>query len=765
MGVSQIWDIIRNSLDDNNVTFASSSYERVLLKSYLLENRPKIAIDAYQILFECGFFQFEHLGKPMLNLMKRLNELISLDVSFVFVFDGLEKPREKNGNGFINRSYPKFMSVIRQLFQLLNISMVQARGEGEVQCCILEAQEKVDLIWTNDSDSLLFGGNHIMKNYSKFETDIGVAPGASSPRRSGTDNSGTGKENFVTVFEYNELLKLYPTRLLDREGLLLFSVLLGADYHAGGVKGLGKEKAYQVASLKDPNFAHKFYTIFEPKGKQNNKNNWDIQYQYEQFQEELFAYCKNHSKELFGKNYSILLNNKNNNFDNWPPINVIRHYFHPLMDEDVDINEIFDEEKHFNVNGSVMYEEDINFNELKTFLQEIRLPQVTNFDKWFHDTMHEMCLLKYLLYNNQCGLKCKITEEKIVMINDNLNFIMKYWKVRYISFLIGVEDGEEETSSRSTSPTRSPTKRQLDTQKYKYGLWIPQIGIPDNHQLVVEYRERERERLKQEELEKKLKSGKKRSPKKRFANYKQKNNLDSFFTKHAYPVDKNVASLTLIRSGSSLSSTETENVKLNSMKKRLFIPSSSDEESELFDELAKDNKEVGDDQDSSLVILEETIIPRRQTTLNFKDNILQPNKINDTQIQPSPTKKHHMDRPILPSPVQIGKVSTQLSFNERDNKLGSMLKTVSDLSDEPTHIALNVSPVINRTATLNKPAPMLSRTDTFGYKKGNRSNSLLDKITLEGDAFLQQLENGDDMGNHSDASTVSTATSSSLSLD
>lgn len=762
MGVSQIWDIIRNSQDDDdNIKHTKKSpfYERVILKSYLLESKPTIAIDAYHILFECGFFQFEYLGKPILNLLKRLKELIALDVSFIFVFDGLEKPREKNGNSvYINRSHPKFMATIQELFQLLNISMVQARGEGEVQCCVMETQGKVDLVWTNDSDSLLFGGIHIIKNYSKFEADVGVAPGASSPRRSGTDNGGNGKENFVTMLKYNELLKVFPTRLLDREGLLLFSVLLGADYHTGGVKGLGKEKAFKIALLKDPNFAHKFYKIFELDQKENNT--WDRQYQYEQFQKDLFEYCKIHSVELFGKNYTTLLNNKKGNFENWPPTTIIDHYFHPLLDEDVDIEKFIDSKRFLNVKGSVIYDKAINFMALKSFLQDIRLPQIANFDKWFHETTHEMCLLKYLLYDNNCGSQCKITEEKIVMINDNLDFMMKYWKVRYNSFLPGVNYEEENTSSRSSSPVRSPTKRQIDIQNYKYGVWIPQASLPDTHQLVREFRERERERLKQEELEKKLKSNR-RSPKKRFANYKQNNNLDSFFTKHAHPVDKNVSSLTSIKTGSSLPSDdiETKQDTLNSLKKRLFIPSSSDEEGERFHEISSDDeREAEDDEDSSLVILEEKILTSSQkTTLDLKNNIPKP---NTRPTRPSPTKKHHTDITVLPFQGLLG--TKQLSFNENDGKFGVISKSVSNLSDEPVHMAMTVSPVVNRTATLDKQVPVLSRTDTFGYKKGDRSTSLLDAITLEADEFLQKME-GDEADN-SDASTASTATSSSLSL-
>ncbi|CAL9736709.1 holliday junction resolvase Yen1p [Monosporozyma servazzii] len=764
MGVPQIWDIIRSSQYDDDLdtkhTNKSPFYGRVILNLYLLENKPKIAIDAYHILFECGFFQFEYLGKPILNLLKRLKELIALDISFIFVFDGLEKPREKNvDNTYINRSHPKFMSTIKELFQLLNISMVQAPGEGEVQCCVMEAQGKVDLVWTNDSDSLLFGGNHIIKNYSKFEADVGVAPGASSPRRTGTDNGGNGKENFVTMLKYEELLKISPTSLMNQESLLLFSVLLGADYHIGGVKGLGREKAYKIVSLKDPNFAHKFYKIFEMKEKQNNT--WDIQYQYEQFQKELFEYCKIHSVELFGRNYSTLLNNEKGNFDNWPPITIINHYFHPLFDEEVDIDALFDPERYLNVKGSVIYHSDINFMNLKSFLQDIRLPQISNFEKWFHDTMHEMCLLKYILYDDNCGSQCKITEEKIVMINDNLDFMMKYWKVRYNSFLSGVTYEEGNTSSRSTSPVRSPTKRQIDIQNYKYGVWIPQASLPDTHRLVREFRDRERERLKQEELKSKLKPSK-RSPKKRFANYKQNNNLDLFFTKHTHPLDKNVSSLTSIKTGSLVSTSDihAKQDQLNSLKKRLFIPSSSDEEGECCQEIIGDAEREDEEEDSSLIILEEKILPSSHiSTLNLKNNIPKP---NNAPTGPSPTKKHHTAASIAPSQILLGGITKQLSFNEKDGKFGVLDKSVSNLSDEPVHMAMTVSPVVNRTSMLDKQVPLLSRTDTFGYKKDDRSTSLLDAITLEADEFLHKLE--DDAANHSDASTASTATSSSLSL-
>lgn len=779
MGVSQIWDIIRNHGDCHSGRVSdSASYQRVLLKAFLLKRKPVIAIDAYHILFECGFFQFEYPSKPILNLLKRLKELIQLDISFVMVFDGLEKPREKNGKTQLRNNpyqcHPKFMTLIQKLFNLLNISMIQARGEGEVQCCILEAQGKVDLIWSNDSDCLLFGGNHIMKNYSRYSFDIGAAPAASSPRRNSDDSlsefSGNGKENFVTVLNYDVLLKDNSTKLLNREGLLLFSILLGADYHTGGVKGLGKEKSYQLASLKNPNFASKFYNIFNPN---QSGNTWDIQYKYDNFQKELFRYCRIHSIELFGRNYSALFGKEKENFENWPPISIIKHYLNPLKDEDININKYLDKRVYVNVEGSTCYKQ-LPFDKIYLFLQELRLPQVLDFDKWFHDTMHEMFLIKYCLYDPNCNKMCKITEAKTVRINDgeNINdnegYDIKYWKVRYNSFLPNVKyDGSGPSRPSSGKLRRSPTRRQIDIQEYRHGVWIPQDSIPQTHVLVVEYRKRELERLKQEEREKKLKSLQ-RSSKKRFANYKQKNTLDSFLNNHAHFVDKNIPSLKQIRSESPVSLVDTmpDNTVLNSMKKRLFMHSSEDEGSSI----AGESDEV-EEQDSSLIILEEKPAAANcQLQLNTTINLLPPesninhnNNKKDILQQLSPKKKHRTELTKLQPPFKLKNITLkQASFSENDH-YGTKSRVVSSSSDgDSMHVGIAVSPLATKNiythVRLDKPAPELSLADSFGNRPINRSSSLLDRITDEASEFLQELENS---GNHSDTSTRSTVSTSS----
>lgn len=825
MGVPQIWDIIRNSIESDDKE--SYYYRRVGLKQYLVEHQPVIAIDAYHILFECGFFQFDILGKPMLNLMKRIKELVSLDVTFILVFDGLEKPLEKSQMNRIYKSHPKSMKDIAKLLKLLQISTVQAPGEGETQCCLLESQGKVDTVWSNDSDCLLFGGNHIMKNFSKNIDDVGVNAAMSptnSPRKGGSDRGPTTRENFITVLSYNELLKERSTNLLDRESLLLFSVLLGADYNEQGVKGLGKDKCYKLASLKDPNFSHEFYEIF----KSIDDNDWDIQFQYEQFQKRLFIYCKDNSVKLFGKNYAVLLKSGNDNFDNWPPISAVKHYFHPVIDSDVDIGEILDPGNFSNIHKSLVFNE-LDFESLKLYLKGLHLPQITDFDKWFHETMHEMYLLKYILYDTTSSQKCKITEQKSVSMDDNINFEFTSWKIRYNTFLKGVEPSLNASPKRSNSPQRSPTKRQIDIQEYNYAMWLPRESIPETHPLVVDYKKREMERLKQEEHVRQLKTVKRKNSKKRFQNYSQKNTLDSFFDKHTVKIDKNIASINEINHIQVTKTASPSLSKFDVLKKRLFVDT-DDEGKEC------DDNDVGND--SSLIILDEKMISEEKKTgnrLDFSIKFSQTDNMSihgiKTKTGESPTKKQHIEYPntlpFLPkqtsfndkvdnwmkaaaffagrdsddnddneeeefadapstvSPIvstrSLNKpvpvltrsdtferkdlkktdiLSKQTSFDgvtsKRVNSAG--LSPEYDHSDNTAALSSTVSPVVS-ARTLDKPVPILTRTDTFQKQTLGRTTSLLDNLVDDAHSFFSNMKKD---GNESDASTASIVSSSSL---
>lgn len=688
MGVPQIWELLKPYTIET----------RVPLRTYLSGTpRPKIAIDAYHIFFECGYFQIPELGKPTLNFMKRLKDLVSIDSSFLLVFDGLDKPKEKNAS----KNIPPFIYFVKDLCRLLGIEFMDSPGEGEVQCCWLQKQGIVDLVWSNDSDCLIFGADNILKNYSKSTKDIGVTSG---------EYNKTNNESFVTHVPFFELKK--NKDVLDRQGLLFFSILLGADYNQG-IKGLGKEKCFNLALLKSPNFSQEFCSLFESRDIHGDKST----VLYERFQKRVFAYCRDNSRQLFGRNYNNLLKSGRDNFEGWPDIDTVNHYFHPSCSKYCSQDIMHSD--HTNISGSKGYDK-IDFVELKRALESLNLPSISNFDYWFHETMLEMFLVKFILYDGMFANNSelyknyfKITEEKTSRIDNSDKFIIEYWKIRYNTYINSLEEPilnapHSRSVSPQCSPTRSPTKRQVDISQYKYGTWVPKSCIPDDHILVNDYNRRKQKKLVEDERLERLKILRS-SPKKRFQSYSQKNDLTDFLAKHATPVSKTSSSMK-----KSLNTSE-----LTSVKRRLFVR-------EDEDELANSDKE----DDDSLIILDEI-------------NVLRPTTSN-----------------VANSPKRRFSSSTDDSLEYRFES-PALTTHVSPLKKQySSHVETGVSttPVTKLTPSANCPlvildnaVPILSREDTFHFQKKHHK-SHKDSIPPEVGKFI-----------HIDTSTSDTNTTATSS--
>ena len=367
-------------------------------------------------------------------------------------------------------------------------------------------------------------------------------------------------------------------------------------------------------------------------------------------------------------------------------------------------------------------------------LQSFNLGNITHFDKWFHETMHEMFLLKYILYERP-GTEddsdvfqkiMKITEEKSSFVS-NLNRKVSYWKVRYNTFLNGVEYTPTSTSTASSpsktpsrspvrsparSPNRSPSKRQLDIMQYPFSMWIDQNCIPDTHVLVQDFQERqavseEEERLKQ--------SRKRMSPKKRLNAYKQSNTLDAFFKKSTSPlVSKSAQS-----QPATPSIPKARAATLTPVKRQLFVadPEVSEGDSSLVITKENEAKEITvpeEEQADSLVIIDEVEVDP-------------PALPETTYIRSSPTKR---------------------------------LKTVGTPTQQ--HTTITSSPSITRTAPKLSPKklPFLARSDTFGSKGSKRS--LLSAIESEVDQVVREMNTSSSSSrSSSNASTATVTTDSS----
>lgn len=576
MGVPQIWELLRPHLQD----------KRVPLKKFVSDFKvshgrfPQIAIDGYTWLFECGFVvnqetpgkyaSYGTIGKAVLNFVYRLKELLALNITFILVFDGCMKPSFKKSFGSL-LSCPEddywitwnshmeshqhhgrcqrialdneglhFMLVVRRLLDSMRISYVEACGEGEAQCAWLQRNGYVDYVLTNDSDSLVFGANKVLRNYSKFTDDLGAA--GNSPL---AKQQGTSKDLFVTVVDLEQLDRSTNDRY-NWWSLLFFSVLLGADYNQG-VKGMGKVKAAKLAQLRNPDFARKFRDIFA-----NLRHRPQLS-TYQNFQRELTEYCRDYSVKLFNRKYRVLLDELS--LEGWPSLNAIMYYFHPILIPQMNFR-VFDK-CNVNISGSSGYK-NIDFLELQTYLGDFRLPAVTNFGKWFTETILDSFVLRHLLSQDRSLENyIQIVDSKTFDINGK--WPLPCWKIKYKPYILFFQiDGN-------------------DHDRFPYSMWIPQGLIPQDHILITKWKRAP-----------KSKTPTPRKPK----ISPQKNTLDNFLKKHASPVK-----------GFSPGKKSDNQEALEPVKKRLFINS---------------NDSSNESEDDSLVVLDEITIEDHSTSLPWK---------------------------------------------------------------------------------------------------------------------------------------------------
>ena len=150
----------------------------------------------------------EVMSKLLLNFHSRIRELISLNVSFVFVFDGIFKVKKRRWTAgsdpnddrceysfcpparnfdeayrTVNKiilNNPLSCAVVdlpevvkmKELLDEWNISYVQAPAEAEAELGRLNMAGVIDAVISNDADGFMFGTQVILRNFSKWISDF-----------------------------------------------------------------------------------------------------------------------------------------------------------------------------------------------------------------------------------------------------------------------------------------------------------------------------------------------------------------------------------------------------------------------------------------------------------------------------------------------------------------------------------------------------------------------------------------------------------------
>ncbi|AAS53609.1 AFR238Wp [Eremothecium gossypii ATCC 10895] len=492
MGSSELWDIIKHYTKPERLPF------RCFVANFKKEHgrSPKIAVDAFQWLFECGFLfnvQQEERStsavwpaprKAILNFVTKLRDLISLDLDFVLVFDGDEKPIykqhywKKRGTGQQTEARysprgrsPQLPHQLHSVVDLaggicraFNVDYITAAGEGEAECAALQVAGSVDYILTNDSDAAIFGASRILRNFSKHAQDL-PSSGVSPVKKHVS-------EYFVTVVDIRAATEEHPT--FSRKAFALFAILTGADYGTG-LQHLGYKRAWALTQWSNGRFANHFWnmcsTIPEDAGVDPP--------QYVTFKTVLLEACRMHTKDIFGQDLKYFQKDHASDTIWWPPVGVLQSYYNPKVTRKDFRKSLFVRGASNSATGPF-----VTLKSAYSTLTTMRIPSLLkDFDSWYHFLVHNSALLKHLLYDDIKNT-AKITEEKVLEVH---SVLIPLWRVRYRSFLSDVPSPP--VPSQGVSPRkRSPSRRQLDIETFPYAMWIAQGLLPRTHRLVEEFK-------------------------------------------------------------------------------------------------------------------------------------------------------------------------------------------------------------------------------------------------------------------------------------
>jgi flap endonuclease-1 len=120
----------------------------------------------------------------------------------------------------------------KELLEAMGIAVVQAPGEGEMQCAELVKRGEAYAVASQDYDALVVGAKRLVQNLTlsrKRKTQSGfvyIAP---------------------EVIEYEKVLLHLG---LDADQLICLAILVGSDFNPGGVKGIGPKKALSLVREK-----------------------------------------------------------------------------------------------------------------------------------------------------------------------------------------------------------------------------------------------------------------------------------------------------------------------------------------------------------------------------------------------------------------------------------------------------------------------------------------------------------------------------------
>jgi flap endonuclease-1 len=246
----------------------------------------KLAVDAFNILYQFLTTIRQRDGTPLMDskgnitshltgLFSRTTRLMEYDIKLCFVFDGkpprLKETESRKRKELKEEAKAKHKAAVekkdvgemkkyaartaylteemvdesKELIRALGLPIVQAPSEGEAQAAAMVKKGDVWAIVSQDTDSLIFGADRLVRNLSI------------SGRR-----KKASKLAYETVLpEIVDLKQNLQNLGISQDQLIVLAILVGTDYNPGGVKGLGPKKGLKLVKEYGSDFDRLFKSI------------------------------------------------------------------------------------------------------------------------------------------------------------------------------------------------------------------------------------------------------------------------------------------------------------------------------------------------------------------------------------------------------------------------------------------------------------------------------------------------------------------------
>lgn len=247
-----------------------------------------VAVDAFNALYQFLSSIRQADGTPLMDSKERVTShlsglfyrnmaLLNEGIKLIYVFDGeyhelKGKTHELRNNakkamqekyetavaeedidsmyrysrGFMKLN-EEMIAESKKLLEAMGIAVVQAPGEGEMQCAELVKSGEAYAVASQDYDALAVGANRLIQNLTLART-----------RKTASGTVYISPD----VIEYEKLLNALG---VDADQFICLAILVGTDFNPKGVRGIGPKKA--LALVKDKKYPVQIFKEFEETGR------------------------------------------------------------------------------------------------------------------------------------------------------------------------------------------------------------------------------------------------------------------------------------------------------------------------------------------------------------------------------------------------------------------------------------------------------------------------------------------------------------------